>query len=235
MTPLRHRLAAAFFLGAIFPAGAFGLRAAPAASASEATLIWRFDNTASIGGLKPEVLGAPQVVKDDARGTVISFDGERDALVLPVNPIAGWPQFTIEVLLKPDPAGPPEQRFFHIGTDNPKNRALLETRIRPGGQWCLDAYLGSNGVSQPQIDWKALHPAGQWYWAAMTCDGHRLAHYVNGHEEGAGEFAFVPLAPGKTSIGVRMNRIYWFKGCIAEARFHPVALAPSALQSTDAK
>lgn len=200
---------------------------------SEKTVVWRLDNLTSVGGLKPEVLGAPQVVTDRARGAVLLFDGAHDALVLPVNPIAGWPQFTIEILLKPDPAGPAEQRFFHIATDNPKNRALLETRIRPGGQWCLDAYLGSNGVSQPQIDWKALHPAGQWYWAAMTCDGRRMAHYVNGREEGAGAFAFAPLAPGKTSVGVRMNRVYWFKGCIAELRFHPAALPPAELQRTE--
>ncbi|HZP59170.1 MAG TPA: LamG domain-containing protein [Opitutaceae bacterium] len=208
---------------------------AAATQAPEKPVVWRLDNTALIGGLNPEVLGSPRVVKDETQGAVISFDGAHDALVVPVNPIAGWPQFTIEVLLKPDPVGPAEQRFFHIATDNPKNRALLETRIRPGGQWCLDAYLGSNGVSQPQIDWKALHPAGRWYWAAMTCDGKRLAHYVNGHEEGTGAFDYAPLAPGKTSIGVRMNRVYWFKGCIAEIRFYPAALAPTELPSTDKK
>jgi hypothetical protein len=36
-----------------------------------------------------------------------------------------------------------------------------------------------------------------------------------------------PLAAGRTSIGVRLNRVFWFKGAISKARFTARALAPA--------
>ena len=43
------------------------------------------------------------------------------------------------------------------------------------------------------------------------------------------------MLAGKTSLGVRQNLVYWFKGSLREVRFHPVALASAALQSVTAK
>jgi hypothetical protein len=31
-------------------------------------------------------------------------------------------------------------------------------------------------------------------------------------------------------VGVRQNKVYWFKGAIKEVRFTPAALAPEKLQ-----
>jgi hypothetical protein len=53
-----------------------------------------------------------------------------------------------------------------------------------------------------------------------------MGHYVNGIEGMSGNLAFAPLGPGKTSIGVRMNRVFWFKGAILKIRFTPRVLRP---------
>jgi len=52
---------------------------------------------------------------------------------------------------------------------------------------------------------------------------------VNGELELAGEVAFAPMTTGRTSIGVRQNRVSWFKGAIAEVRFTAVALSADRL------
>ena len=41
---------------------------------------------------------------------------------------------------------------------------------------------------------------------------------------------FERFGPGQTSLGVRQNRVYWFKGAIREVRFHDEAVAVEKLQ-----
>ena len=41
--------------------------------------------------------------------------------------------------------------------------------------------------------------------------------------------AFKPLGAGSTSIGVRMNRVSWFKGRIAKVRVTPYPLVPNEM------
>src|SRR4051812_37827011 len=80
---------------------------------SSKPVVWNVDSLVSIAGQKPEVLGEPRPMSEQGHKS-LCFDGKSDGLFLPVNPIAGWPQFTIEILFKPDGDGPAEQRFLHI-------------------------------------------------------------------------------------------------------------------------
>jgi hypothetical protein len=191
---------------------------------------WRVDSLTSIAGHAVTVLGSPAVVQTPV-GPAIEFDGRADGLVLDVNPIAGMRSFTIEVLFEPAPDGPAEQRFFHVEEGGGSGRrALLETRMRSGGSWCLDTFLrDGTRDALTLIDREVVHPAGQWHVAALVYDGAVMAHYVNGVREASGPVAFPPLRAGRTSIGVRQNQIHWFKGRIALVRITSEALPPARL------
>jgi hypothetical protein len=56
-----------------------------------------------------------------------------------------------------------------------------------------------------------------------------MRHYVNGAPECAARIALAPLGPGRTAIGMRANRVHWFKGAIRRARFTPRALKPDEM------
>ena len=73
--------------------------------------------------------------------------------------------------------------------------------------------------SKALIDPKKLHPINQWYAVEQTYDGKTYRSYVNGVLENEGEVAFTPHGPGHMMVGVRMNRVNYFKGSVAEARF----------------
>jgi Concanavalin A-like lectin/glucanases superfamily len=191
-------------------------------------VVWTLDSTASIGGRQATVLGAPRFV-DSGVGPAACFNGKDDGLIFPVNPIAGWAQFTIEVLFRPDADGPEAQRFMHLQDDR-ESRAMIEIRVTPEGQWCLDTYLLSGKNNLPLMDRAKLHPAGRWYWVALVYDGKKEAHFVDGAREMEGEVAFAAMTKGQTALGVRLNRVYWFKGCIREVRFSPTALGSQQLQ-----
>jgi hypothetical protein len=183
----------------------------------------RFD---SVGGAVPTVLGAPVVAERAVR-----FDGVGDGLILPVNPLAGLAAFTVEVLLRPDTGGPEEQRFLHV-EDEAGTRVLLELRVNPDGRWALDTFLRDGPEELPLVDRAKSHPIGVWHWVALRYDGRTLSHYVNGRFELEGAVAFRPMAPrGAYSLGVRLNRVSWFRGSIREVRFHRSALPIERLQS----
>jgi hypothetical protein len=58
-----------------------------------------------------------------------------------------------------------------------------------------------------------------------------MTHYVNGERELLAEKVnFGPLGQGQVSLGVRQNKVFWFKGAIREVRFTPAALPPGKLQ-----
>jgi hypothetical protein len=57
-----------------------------------------------------------------------------------------------------------------------------------------------------------------------------MTQYVNAMKEMEGVVALNTMISGQTSIGVRLNRINWFKGQISEIRFNPVALKTKFLQ-----
>lgn len=191
-------------------------------------VIWRLDQTAQVGGHATEVLGAPRVAAETG-GPAIYFNGASDGLFVPANPLADSPAFTIEVLFRPDEGGFEAQRFFHL-QDTKTWRVMLETRLDGRGGWWLDTFLGATGVSQPLIDPKLVHPTGRWYWIALRFDGRRMTSFVNGVQELEREAAFGPMTEGRLSLGVRQNKVHWFKGGIREVRWHRTAIKAEELQ-----
>lgn len=199
------------------------------------SVVWTLDNVASIGGQKPEVLGAPKVVDAAAGGLALQFNGQSDALFVPVNPLAGWKNFTVEALFLPETNGPSAQRFAYI-VDDRGSRATLETRSADGKSWCLDTYLMSYRLSVTNDlmlrNTNKLHPNGKWTWVALVYDGKKMSDYVNGVKELQGKVSIPPMTNGCVYLGVRNDRKYWFKGCVKEVRFTPAALKADALQRT---
>ena len=204
------------------------LQPAPATPTEPGTIVWTLDRLDQVGGHAATVFGAPRLVETDI-GPAVEFDGAADGLQLDVNPIAGLERFTVEVLFQPAAGGPEEQRFLHFEEAATGNRALLETRMLPGDTWCLDTFLRYGDASLTLIDRGAAHTTDRWHVAALSFDGRVMAHYVDGARQAAGEVAFKPLGEGRTSIGVRLNQVSWFKGRIRQVRITPRALAPDEL------
>jgi hypothetical protein len=192
--------------------------------------VWRADEFPAPVGAASEVLGAPKILRD-AGGAYAQFDGRSDGYIVPSNPLAGWRAFTIEVLLNPDPTGPVAQRYLHI-EDSDGTRMTMETRLTAAGQWALDTFLQAGNSKSALLDEKLLHAAGRWHWAALRYDGRKMESFVDGQKQLEGLVVFPPMKPGRTSIGVRLNRVYWYKGAIREIIFHPVAVADASLHQS---
>jgi hypothetical protein len=197
----------------------------PQQNAPAKPVTWKIDNLKSIGGNATSIIGNPRVI-DNPGGKAILFDGLGDGLVVNANPIAGARAFTLEAVFRPDANGAKEQRWFHIQQENSENRVLLETRL-VGDQWFLDTYIRSGEHNHALFAENFKHPVGVWYHVALVFDGTEMRHYVDGKLEMSGPLTIAPLEQGQTSIGVRMNRVYWFKGAIRKARFTAKALAPN--------
>jgi hypothetical protein len=197
---------------------------------SDSTVTWELKNIHCIGGLKTEILGNP-LIETDGKDTSIDFNGIDDGLIVPDIPIKGWSVFTIEVLFKPDGDGPIAPRFIHF-EDTAFRRGTFEIRLTNKKQWYLDAFLknGKTDRGLALIDSTKLHPADQWFWVAMEYDGKKMISFVNGKKELEGKFNFSAMTKGNISLGVRLNKVDWFKGQIKEIRFHPEALKSQGLQ-----
>jgi len=191
-------------------------------------VVWKPDQSSPIAGRPSEIVGAPQI-KGEGGARCVHFDGVRDGVVVPTNPLAGLEQFTIEVRFRPEAGGPEAQRFLHL-QDEGGSRVLMEIRLTPQGQWALDTFMLSGPASLPLLDRAKLHPAGEWHWVALRYDARRMTSFVDGRKELEGAVAFPPMKPGQTSLGVRLNRVFWFKGDIGEVRFTPAALGDGDLQ-----
>lgn len=197
-----------------------------ALSQSPSSETWRFDRLDRLGKHPTQIEGAPRVI-DTPHGKAVSFDGVRDAIFVDVHPLAGAETFTLEVIFRPAADGRPEQRFFHLQETGSQTRLLLETRLLPGG-WCLDSFAASSKGSQTLIDRQKLHSLGQWHHVAMVYDGKTFRHFVDGVSQGHADVALAPQAAGRTSVGVRINRVDYFKGEILTARMTRGALPVSA-------
>ena len=205
-----------------------------AAGCAQLPTVWTFEQRDRIGSNQVTVSGAPTLV--DERGSrSMCFNGEPDAALLDVNPIAGWNKFTIEVLIRPRGAGSAEQRFLHI-EDARAARVLLELRMVTPQAWALDTFLFDSPHSRlTLLDRAKLHPADEWHWVALTYDGTTMSHYVDGTRELEGPVAFRAMESGRMSLGVRLNKVSWYQGCIREVRFTPRALTAPQLQTTRAR
>jgi hypothetical protein len=210
---------------------------AAAAFAAPPPVTWMLNNPAQIGGQAPIVWGAPQPID----GGGLHFNGKSDGLLLPVNPLAGLDKFTVAILFRPESSAPAAQRFLHL-QDGQGNRMTIETRVVAGQGWYMDTFLAAGGKGtaagapagaapdhRTLIDPAKLHPTDQWYWGELVYDGRTMTAYVNGAQELTGPVAFPAMGAGQTSLGVRQNKVFWFKGQIKEVRFYPAALAPADL------
>ena len=199
------------------------------AAAPEESETWIFDRIDQIGGHPTTVLGHPHVI-DSPEGKAVEFNGQDDGLQLDVHPLAGASTFTWEAIFRPD-GGNEEQRWFHL-EENPAtgsdmdSRMLFEIRVI-GDRWCLDAFNRSGSVQKALLDRKSLHTLGSWHRVAAVYDGVEFRSYVDGVTDGAAKVALAPQSAGRTSIGVRINKVYYFKGAIHLARFTRRALSPS--------
>lgn len=196
--------------------------AAPAAP----PVAWPLTDPASVAGQATVVWGAPQAVPDGG----LRFNGTSDGILVPVNPLAGWDKFTIAILFRQDADGPFAQRFLHA-EDGKGERMTIESRVVAGKGWYMDTFLlGGNGLKGlALIDARKLHPLDQWAWGELVFDGRTMTSYVDGVRELTGTVSLPLMGPGKTSVGVRQNKVYWFKGQIREVRFYPGVVAPADL------
>ncbi len=195
------------------------------------TVTWKIDNLKKIGGNRATVLGEPKIIKTDA-GKAISFDGVDDGIFLDENPIAGASEFTVEAVFRPEAGGGAEQRWFHIeDSENVESRALLEIRLN-GNEWFLDTFIKSGENRLPLYAENFKHPVGEWFHVALVFDGKEMRHYVNGKLELSGILTIKPFGKGKTSIGVRQNKVFWFKGTVRKVRFTNRALSPNEFMNT---
>ena len=182
--------------------------------------VYRADE--QIDGLPITVVGHPKVIKSPL-GKAIQFNGVDDALFIPEHPLAGAGIFTFEAIFRPERGGAVEQRWFHLAEQDPKTgkdtdtRVLFEIRVI-GDQWCLDAFLHTPTADKALLFRDQLHPLDVWHHVAMVYDGKEYRHFVDGQLQGSDMVALSPIGPGKTSIGVRMNKVDYFKGAIRTAR-----------------
>ena len=203
----------------------------PAASPADAPgqEVWIFDRLDRIGGHSTTVLGHPRVI-DAPGGKAVEFNGVDDALFLDVHPLAGAATFTWEAIFRPD-GGNAEQRWFHL-EENPAtgadtdSRMLFEIRVIDG-QWCLDAFNRSGAAQQALLNRRNLHALGSWHHVAAVYDGTEFRSYVDGVQDGAARIQLSPQGAGRTSVGVRINKLFYFKGAVRMARFTRRALAPA--------
>ena len=191
--------------------------------------VWQFDRLDKIGGHSVTTLGHPRVI-DTPGGKAVEFNGAADGLFIDVHPLAGAEAYTWEAIFRPD-GGEAEQRWFHL-EENPANgadtnsRMLFEIRVI-NGQWCLDAFNKSSTAQKALMNRSNLHPLGVWYHVAAVYDGAEFRSYINGVQDGAAQVRLAPQGAGRTAVGVRMNKLFYFKGAVRTARFTRRALAPA--------
>ncbi len=196
-------------------------------------VVWRFGDPDRIRA--PLTLeGAPERVAGPASsgGGALRFDGVDDALFIGRHPLAGASTFAFEAVFRPD-GGAFEQRWLHLQSDEDVGpgqtpvgtRFLFEIRVY-GDEWALDAFVKGPTYNQALLFPDRRHPVGRWHHVAQTYDGATYRSFVNGELQGEAAIAFTPQGPGRASVGTRLNRVDYFNGAIAEARFTRRFLRP---------
>jgi hypothetical protein len=174
------------------------------------------------------ISGKPQII-NSPYGEAVSFNGIDDDFLLNEMPLSSLQEFTVEMIFNPDATGPFEQRILHIG-ESKADRMLLEIRA-VNSNWYFDGYACSGTNKKALIDEKLIHPLGKWYHVAFVVTPNSLTTYVNGIQELQESFSFLPIKTGQTSIGVRLNRVNWFKGAIYKIRITPKQVQPNEFMS----
>lgn len=170
------------------------------------------------------ILGNPKTVHSPY-GKAVAFNGIDDALFLKEMPLKGLESFTVEMIFKPESNGIFEQRVLQIG-EITGDRMLLEIRVL-NNNWYFDGFVASKGVKLALATEELLHPLEKWYHVAFVVTPNSLTTFVNEKQELHKNYTFNPIQEGQTSIGVRMNKVTWFKGAIYKIQISPEALKPN--------
>ena len=157
------------------------------------------------------VVGNPKII-DSPFGKAVHFDGKEDGIFLEEMPLMNLSEFSVEMLIQFDTGSNHEQRYFHTGSVM-EDRVLLEMRSDKN-TWYLDGMVETRGNWVVLMSPEFTHRLGQWYHIAFTVKEGKQITYVNGNKELEGKIDFSPISKGATSIGVRQNRVSWFKGAI---------------------
>ena len=104
------------------------------------------------------------------------------------------------------------------------NRMLFEIRV-VGDRWCLDSF-NQSGSAKALIDRTALHPLGAWYHVARSMTA-GIPQLRERRARRRAEVQLAPQGPGHASVGVRINKVFYFKGAVHLARFTRRALSPA--------
>ena len=192
---------------------------------AQESVLWHVDNLSQIDGNDVEIIGNPQVIETDI-GTAIEFNGINDGLIVNNNPMAGATAFTVEIIFKPYTGGGTEQRFLHFQQDD-NNRILIELRNNNDDNWTLDTFIKSGSSSKALLDYSFTHNLDAWNHAALIYKDGVMAHYVNGQKELEGNVDYQVVNSGQTSLGVRLNKVSWFKGAIHSVKVTPAVLSPT--------
>jgi hypothetical protein len=194
------------------------------------SIVWTFDRLQSIGGHATRVEGNPSLIETPA-GKAILFNGVDDVIFVENHPLAGAAAFTIEAIFRPD-GGVFEQRWLHLAEADPVNgdaqspRTLFEVRIVED-KWYLDAFTTGPGYNKAIVVPEKTFPVGRWYAVQQTFDGKIYRAFVNGVLQAEAEVEYKPQGQGRTSLGMRINKVTPFKGAILNARFTTRALQPN--------
>lgn len=189
----------------------------------EAKTEWLLANLLQSKSSNVEISGNPKIVSSPY-GEAVSFNGIDDAFFLNELPLQSLQEFTVEMIFKPEANGLFEQRILHIG-ESTKDRMLLEIRA-VDSNWYFDGYVASGINKKALIDEKLIHPLEKWYHVAFVVTPKSLTTFVNGKQELYLDFPFLSIESGQTSIGVRMNKVCWFKGAIYKIRITPRQITP---------
>jgi len=236
MTTILSRRDACIGLSALAGASALGTTGALAQSKG-GIVTWNVNNLSNIGGHPALDLGVPKVIKT-AAGNAVQFDGQ-SGLVLETNPVAGYEQWTMEALIRPDGGKETAQRIFHIGeynpavdqvsatnaTNNNSNRFTFELRTA-GDQVWFESFNTGPGYQSALIDPKKVHPLHAWLVLTQTYDGAMHRSFVNGELQQEKPLKYHVMGPGRCSIGTRLNRTTPFLGGYMRMRFARRALPP---------
>jgi Concanavalin A-like lectin/glucanases superfamily len=218
------------FSSKTFLSTAFAIAAAimPVRAAQPEQIMWSFERLEGIGGGATHVEGHPEIISTPA-GKAVVFNGVDDALFIDEHPLAGAKTFTIEAVIRPD-GGAFEQRWLHLAETDANGadtgaRFLFEVRV-VGDRWYLDAFINGPGYNKTLAAPEKTFPIGRWYRVAQTYDGTTYRSYVDGVLQAEAPVEFEPQGRGHASVGVRINRVNYFRGAILLARFTPRALSP---------
>ena len=236
MTTIISRRDACIGLSALAGTAAFGTNGA-LAQPKGGIVTWNIDNLNNIGGHPAFDIGTPKVIKT-AAGKALEFNGQ-NGLILETNPVAGYEQWTIEALIRPDGGKETAQRIFHIGeynaavdqvngptaTNNNSNRFTFELRL-VGDQAYFESFNTGPGYQSALSVKEKLHPLHTWLVLTQTYDGTTHRHYVNGELELEKPLKYHVQGPGRCGIGTRLNRVTPFTGGYMRMRFAKRALPP---------